>query len=67
MIVNVTFRVFTVVPAVAFKVTVVLPTAAVLVAEKVTVVLPLPGAGKVAGAKVAVTPAGRPWAENVTF
>jgi len=42
------------------------PTVAVLDAEKVSVLDPDPGAGKLAGAKLAVTPDGRPFTESVT-
>jgi hypothetical protein len=47
-------------------VTVAVPTVAVLDAENVTVLDPAPGAGKLAGAKLAVTPDGRPLAERDT-
>ena len=42
------------------------PTTAVLLAVKVTVELPLPGAAIDAGLKLAVTPEGRPEADNDT-
>jgi hypothetical protein len=56
----------TTLPAVAFTVRVAGPVAALEVADSFKVVLPLPGAGRLAGAKVAVTPEGCPWTANVT-
>jgi hypothetical protein len=51
-------------PPVAFTVTLVVPVVAVLLAVKVRVELPLPGAAIEVGLKLAVTPAGRPEADN---
>lgn len=42
------------------------PAAAVEVADSFKTVLPLPGAARLEGVKVAVTPAGSPSTENVT-
>src|SRR5712671_1866390 len=53
-----------IVPPVAVIVTVAVPVVAVVVAANVSVELPLPGAAIDVGAKVAVTPAGRPDAES---
>jgi len=47
-------------------VTLTAPVVAVLLAVKVRVELPLPGAAMEAGAKLAVTPAGNPEADNET-
>jgi len=55
-----------IVPPVAVIVTVAVPVVAVVVAENVSGELPLPGAAIDVGAKVAVTPAGRPDAESAT-
>ena len=54
------------VPPVAVTVTFAVPVVAVAVAENVSVELPLPGAAMDAGLKLAVTPAGRPEADNDT-
>jgi hypothetical protein len=51
-------------PPVAFTVTLVVPVVAVLLAVKVRVELPLPAAAIEVGLKLAVTPAGRPEADN---
>lgn len=51
-------------PPVAFTVTFVVPVVAVLLAVNVIVELPLPGAAIDAGLKLAVTPEGRPEADN---
>ena len=51
-------------PPVAFIVTLVVPVVAVLLAVKVRVELPLPGAAIEVGLKLAVTPEGRPEADN---
>jgi hypothetical protein len=51
-------------PPLAVTVTFVVPVVAVLLAEKVRVELPLPGAAMVPGLKLAVTPEGRPEADN---
>ena len=52
-------------PPVAVTVTFVVPVAAVLPAENVSVELPFPGAAMEVGLKLAVTPAGKPDADNV--
>ena len=64
MIVSGTVSVCVTPPPVPVKVTFVVPVLAVLLAEKLTVELPLPGAAMVLGLKLAVTPAGRPEADN---
>ena len=51
-------------PPVAVTVTLVVPVVAVLLAERVRVELPLPGAAMLPGLKLAVTPEGRPEANN---
>lgn len=51
-------------PPLAVTVTLVVPVVAVLVAEKVNVELPLPGAAMLPGLKLALTPEGRPEADN---
>ena len=61
-----TFKVRTMLPAVALTATVAEPSVAVEVAENFRAVLPLPGAGSEAGAKAAVTPAGNPCAAKLT-
>ena len=53
-------------PAVALSVTCADPIVAVEVAENFTAALPFPGAARLAGAKVADTPAGKPWTAKVT-
>src|SRR6478609_3216188 len=54
------------VPPVAVTVTFTVPVVAVLLAVNVSVELPLPGAAMDAGLKLAVTPAGKPEADNDT-
>jgi hypothetical protein len=51
-------------PPLAVTVTLVVPVVAVLLAERVRVELPLPGAAMLPGLKLAVTPEGRPEADN---
>ena len=51
-------------PPVAVTVTLKAPAAAMLLAEIVSVELPVPGAAIELGLKLAVTPAGRPEADN---
>ncbi len=51
-------------PPLAVTVTVLVPVVAVLLAEKVSVELPLPGAAMLPGLKLAVTPEGKPEADN---
>lgn len=51
-------------PPLAVTVTLLVPVVAVLLAAKVSVELPLPGAAKLPGLKLAVTPEGRPEADN---
>jgi len=51
-------------PPLAVTVTLVVPVVAVLLAVKVRVELPLPGAAMLPGLKLAVTPEGRPEADN---
>ena len=56
----------TTLPAVALTVKTAGPVAAVDVADSFRTELPFPGAGKLDGVKVAVTPDGRPWTVNAT-
>jgi hypothetical protein len=62
--VNATVAVWVTPPPVAVTVTFEVPVVAVLLAEKVRVELPLPGAAMDVGLKLAVTPEGRPDADN---
>ena len=64
--VKVTVVVWVTPPPVAVTVTVEVPVVAVLPAVNVSVELPLPGAAIELGLKLAVTPAGRPEADNAT-
>jgi len=64
--VSVSVAVWVTPPPVAVTVTVAVPAVAVLLAESVSVELPLPGAAIEAGLKLAVTPEGKPEAENDT-
>jgi hypothetical protein len=62
--VNAIVAVWVMPPPVAVTVTFVVPVVAVLLAVKVRVELPLPGAAIDVGLKLAVTPEGRPEADN---
>lgn len=53
-------------PAVALMVRVAGPIAAVDAADSFRTVLPFPGAGRLDGVKVVVTPEGNPWTANTT-
>lgn len=56
----------TTLPAVALTVRVAGPVAAEEVVDSFKTVLPVPGAGRLDGVKVAVTPEGSPWTVNAT-
>ena len=56
----------TTLPAAALATSVAEPVAAVEVADSFRTVLPLPGAARLEGVKVAVTPAGSPSTDTVT-
>lgn len=64
VMVNAIVAVWVMPPPVAVTVTLVVPVVAVLLTEKVRVELPFPGAAMLPGLKLAVTPEGRPEADN---